>query len=113
MINSKDKRERLIKAISDYIADSPGSNGIGLSELSSSLKKPFFKLIPYLENSLREGIISIHSDDNPRKNKFTQEEIDRQIKLLNSAFVCSDDNIDLLILKDDQSISILLNSPSE
>lgn len=109
MINTKRSREKLLKAISDYIAHTPGSNGIGLSELSSSLKKPFFKLIPYLENSLREGIISIHNDDNPCIYKFTQEEIDRQIKLLNSAFVCSDDNLDLLILKDEQTIIISLS----
>jgi hypothetical protein len=70
-------------------------------------------LIPYLENSLREGIISIHSDDNPRKYKFTQEEIDRQIKVLNSAFVCSEDNLDLLFLKDEQSIKISVNSSKQ
>jgi hypothetical protein len=110
MINSKHSKERLIKAISDCIAGSPGSNGIGLSELSCILRMPFDKLIPYIENTIKDGLISIHSDDKSRVYKSAQKEIERQIKLLNSVFVCSDENNDLLILKDTQSIKISTNS---
>jgi len=109
----KKRIHRLLKTISDFNVAYPGSKGIGLSELSCIQKYPFVKLIPYLENYIRCELISIISDDEPLKHISVlneiekQKEIDRQIKLLNSAFVRSDDNFNLFILKDNQSISII------
>lgn len=106
MIISQKSKQRFVKVISDYIAGSYGSDGMSLPNLSSLLEKDFFKLIPVLEILISDDLISIYSDYNPRKYKTEQKEIERQIKLLNYAFVCSDENFDLLILNDNQSIRI-------
>lgn len=60
----------------------------------------FSKLIPVLKILISDGLISIHSENKVRNYKSEKKEIKRQINLLNDAFVCSDENIDLLFFKD-------------